>query len=461
MDQRRFVEACEAGFQPIRSAATAAADTFAAFERARRERRPIVLDAPKDVQLETYPWDWSYTPSIDFAPRPQRVSPGRETIEEAANIIAACHRPVIIAGQGAIRSDARDSIMALARQSGALVATTLLAKGWLDEDPFCVGISGAFSSAVAEELFTEADLVIAVGASLNYFTTEGGLLYPGARYLWINLEASPRQGARSDDFFVQGDADTVVRSLLEILSARGHSIDGFRTDEVMNRFLPWSGTSNVSGDGVEPREAVRIIDKFVSEDDLVVLGIGHYWSFPIQYMHGPQGGGFIFTHQFGAIGQCLSSAIGVAVGRPDKRVIAFEGDGSLMMHLQELETAARSGIPLVVVVLNDQALGSELHHLEAEGIASTIGSVLPTPQLAEVATALGCNGATANSLDELEAAWHAYADALDRPFLLDIRVSRSVSDPYQKLTLGIANRAPHQGKSVLAVSALPGKTLAT
>jgi acetolactate synthase I/II/III large subunit len=449
MDQRRFVEACGAGFQPVRSAATAADDARAAFVRARQERRPIVLDAPKDVQLEEFPWDWDYVPSSAVVPAGQRPRPEPAVLAAAVDRLVAAERPVVVAGRGAMRSGGRDAVLALATRIGALSATTLLAKGWLDDDPFCVGIAGAFASAVAEELFTEADLVVAIGSSLNYYTTEGGLLFPGARYLAVDLEPVARDGARPDDLVVRGDAAATTELLVEALAGRGHQRDGFRTDATRARLAtPPPAIDVPSQPGrVDPRQAVAAIDRHLAGlDALAVVGIGHYWSFPIQHMRGPAGG-FLFTHEFAAIGQSLATAIGAAVARPDRTVVAFEGDASLMMHVQELETAARSGIRLLLVVLDDGALGAELHALEGAGIADVSGAVVAPPDLAAVARALGGEGAVATTVADVDAAMEAFAKCADRPFLLDVRVSPDdLSEPYRKLYKGQANAAPHQGR---------------
>jgi len=432
MDQRPFVDACSAGFVRVQSAASAADDTREAFVRARLERRPIVLSAPKGVQLEEFPWDFDYVPSSAIVPLPQRILPAPEVLARAVDLICGAERPVVVAGRGAMSSGAHDSVLALARRIGALVATTLLAKGWLDDDPFTLGIAGAF----------------AIGSSLNYYTTEGGVLFPDAHYVVVDRETIKRDGARPEDCVIQGDADVTVKAILDQLEARGHQQNGFRTDATRVRCAAATAPSFIGGADpglVNPRDAVRAVDRHLGDDALVIMGIGHYWSFPIQYMRGPAGG-FIFAHDFAAIGQSLATAMGAAVARPDRVVVAFEGDASLMMHLQELETAARSGIRLLLVVLNDGALGAEAHALRAIGMEDMSAAVIPTPDLATVARALGWEAATATTVDDIGSAMEAFAKTLDRPFLLDVRVPpEDLSEPLRKMYRGEINAAPHQG----------------
>ena len=119
------------------------------------------------------------------------------------------------AGRGAIRSGAAPALEALAEQSGALLATSLLGKGLFDGNPFALDIAGAFASDFARERFAEADLVIGVGAGLGHYTTEGGYLYPGARTVQIDI--NPRglwQGLRTADLHVRADAKAAAEAIV-------------------------------------------------------------------------------------------------------------------------------------------------------------------------------------------------------------------------------------------------------
>jgi len=117
------------------------------------------------------------------------------------------------------------------------------------------------------------------------------------------------------------------------------------------------------------------------------------------------------------------------------------------MQLPEFETAVRHGTRLLVVVINDQALGAELHGFEAEGIDETEGAVLTTPALDEVARALGGAGRKATSMSEVEQALDEFARTTDGPFLIDARVDKAdISELFRRLRYGEPNSAPHQGR---------------
>jgi thiamine pyrophosphate-dependent acetolactate synthase large subunit-like protein len=105
---------------------------------------------------------------------------------------------------------------------------------------------------------------------------------------------------------------------------------------------------------------------------------------------------FLTIREFGAIGNGISFAMGVAAARPDRTVVLFDGDGSLMMHIQELETIKRHGMNILIMVMNDGAYGSEVHKLRSEELPEE-GSVFGRPDFAAIARGFGLDGKTFKS----------------------------------------------------------------
>ncbi|MFB4296674.1 thiamine pyrophosphate-binding protein [Actinomadura sp. NTSP31] len=434
LDQRRFAAAIECGFVHLSKADQAEEAVQRAFYLARTENRPIMLSAPFDVQTQDYePGD--YVPSHELLV-PSRTLPDPARIEAARELIEGSKRVVVIAGRGARRAGAGEEILELQAKTGALLATTLQAKNWLcDRTEFHVGLSGLFGSKPAQELLQEADCVIAVGASLNHYTTEHGYLYPEARYVQIDSAPNIVMGnGRVADCYIQADAVTAVTELNRALGAT--RLEGFHTAETRGRLTGWleAPIDYVDEPGrIDPREAVKVLDAAMPREFDLVLGSGHQTDF----------GTMLFQRSrqvtsnygmFGAIGQAPLLTIGqiVATGRP---AFVVEGDASFLMHLPEFETACRYGLPMLVVVMNDEGLGAEYHKLGAKGLAQDL-AVIPNPELGGVAQALGGGGATVRSAAELEAAVAEYV-ADPRPFVIDVRISREVlSVPYRRLWYG-------------------------
>ena len=138
---------------------------------------------------------------------------------------------------------------------------------------------------------------------------------------------------------------------------------------------------------------------------------------------------------FGCIGQAVPTAIGAAVARKGAPLAVLDGDASTLMHMSELETAARLGVKLLIVVFNDEALGAEYQKFVSKKMDARAATI-PTPDLGAVARAFGCRGQQARTLDDVRAGVDEFLGG-DGPMLLDIRVSRSViSVPYSRLWFG-------------------------
>lgn len=368
-----------------------------AFVVAKVERRPVVLSVPMDLQKKDYPFFADYTASAGYVPAAQRPRPDPELVERVADMVAAADRPILIAGRGASRTGAREALEALGDRAGALLANSLLGKAAFEGSPWAIGIAGAFASDWARERFAEADLVIAAGAGLGHYTTEAGYLYPNARVVQIDTE--PRglwQGLRTADLHLRADARAAAEDIVAALDRRGVARAGWRTAEIRaavaadvpdaKAFTPRPGL-------LDPRKAILELDEAVPKDWDVVVGAGHYFSIALTHMCGRANDRYHVVSDFGGIGSALPAAIGIAADRGDGRVLLIEGDGSLYLHVQELETIRRHGIRLLIAVVNDGGYGAEFHKFRANGVEPK-EAIHGRGDLAAVATGFGLRGAT-------------------------------------------------------------------
>jgi acetolactate synthase I/II/III large subunit len=439
LDQRKFADACEAGFVHLAKADIAFEAVQTAFYRARTESRPILLSAPMNVQQQAFDDDEEYVPSTALLAHAAPIFPNPAATAAAADVLAGAQRPVIIVGRGAIRSGAEEPILRLAETTGALIATTLMAKTWLsDRDEFHVGISGLYSTKTAMELFQESDCVVAIGAGLNKYTTEHGYLYPGARFIQIDTKPHVIMGdGRSADVYVQADATLGVRDLLKALSDRGAHQTGYRTPEVKERLTTAFEDHQeyeLEPGTVDPRDLCRILDEKIPAEVGLVIGGGQNICFSTILMTRKRRM-LLANQHFGCIGQGLTTAIGAMVATEDQPAFLVEGDAGFMMHLPEFETAVRYGLPILVVLFNDQLLGAEYHKAVAKGLNADLARIT-TPDLGAVGRALGGRGTLVTDLDTLRTAIDEYL-ADPAPTIIDARISTSViSIPYRRLHFG-------------------------
>jgi len=442
-DQVRFATACEATSMTLSGAANVGREIAEAFYTARVHRTPVVVNLPVDVQAEELEWEFEYQPSSAFAPTGD-VVPTSADLELLAEAFCEAERPVIIGGLGVKLAGAASQVARLAEVTGSLLATTLKGKGLFSDQQFDIGIAGAFSSRVTEELLAEADLVLGIGAELGYYTTEGGLLFPQAKVVRMDIAGGPATLGVLPGSYVRSDARVGSVALVQHLSKRGTPArKGYRTEQVLSQ-LRASGSPvwDHRQDGMDPRALAFSLGRHLPDDAVVTLGAGHFWAFFLMYAPVRSTVDLHFSYSFGAIGQTIPYGMGVMAARRGRANLIIEGDGSVMMNIQELESLTRAGLPAVVLIWNDCGYGAEAHKLKAKGWKPELGTWARSPDFVAVARAFGGEGERLERVEDLPRVL-SQGFASKKLFVIDARVSPSVvSDPYQKLQFGVENKAP-------------------
>jgi len=439
MDTQGIARLAGVAYRPLHDPDNTVERVREVVDLARAEGRPVVLDVAEETQVQEYPWDIDDRPLPAWR-TPQRMHPDPAVVDDAVALLRAAERPVIVAGIGAVHSDARDELLALARDTGALVATTLDAKGWFDGDPYDAGIAGLYSSDPVMELVAAADLVLSFGASMNAYTTAKGYLFPTAQFVQVDvLSPRPMKNGLDADCYVQGDALATAAALRAALAAAGgHHGEGYRTPEVAARL------ANVDIDPKEfevppgeldPRQVCAEIDAILPPEVGFATGLsGHFWSFTALHMTRRRSPMVNGTY-VGAIGYGVPVGVGAAIGIGGRPLVVFEGDGSLMQNIHVLETAARHGVRVLVVVMNNESLGAELYKMGLKGLNAELSNAEGL-DIAGVATAFGCTATTARTIDDVRAFTNAFL-AGTGPYVLDARISRVVmSRTFRRSNLG-------------------------
>ncbi len=396
-----------------------------AFLQARIERRPVVLGIPFDLQ--NLPWKGEVTlptPSQELRDEPAALLPSGTELTHAVNLISDAKRIVVFAGQGAAESGAGQACRDLAAKTGGLLTTTLPARGLFHDDPFSIGITGSFSTEVGLECLQQADLIVAVGCSLAFHAGGGGQLWPNAEVLHVDIQPrSISQGQTVAKHHLRADARLGIESITAELPTRENH---WRNKELAERIRSEPADSaefETEPDLLDPREAVATLEEALPKDWEVVNSSGHCSAFFAQ-MPSRTNKHFLTIREYGAIGNGTSFAIGVAAARPDSRVVLFDGDGSVLMHIQELETMHRHNMRILIVVMNDGAYGSEIHKLRSEGLSET-GAAFGFADLAGIARGFGLHGQTITDVSQIPAALEELKQ-IEGPALWDLRVSDKV-----------------------------------
>ncbi len=425
VDQAALAGAVGAVAERIHSPQTAVADAARAFRTAYAQRRTVVLNLPLDVQAAECPAGATAVPPAP-ALKPPRPSP--EAVAELAGALALARRPVFVAGRGARIAQARASLERLAEASGALLATSAVAKGLFNGNPWYLDISGGFASPLTAELIHGADLVVGWGCALNMWTMRHGtLIGPEATVAQVDLDVDAIGAHRPVDLGVVGDVDQAARAVADALSTRGSASPGYRSEDLRERIarqnrwrdLPYEDTGD--GSRIDPRTLSIALDDLLPAERVVAIDSGNFMGYPSMYLSVPDDDGFCFTQAFQSIGLGLFTAVGAALAQPQRLPVAALGDGGALMAIAELETVVRLGLPMVIVIYDDEAYGAEVHHFGPDGYPlDTVR--FPPADIASIGRGFGCEGVTVRSRDDLKAVDDWLKGPRDKPLVIDAKV---------------------------------------
>ena len=330
----------------------------------------------------------------------------------------------MLAGAGA-------AIEALADRTGALVATSAMAHGLFAGSRYALGIAGGFASPLAAELLADSDVVLAFGATLNHWTTKHrALLGPDVTLIQADLDAAAIGAHQPADVGIVGDAADTAQMLLAELEARDHRVAGRRTPEIAAaiaarrwRDEPYDDTP--AAGTIDPRTLAIALNDLLPADRAVAVDSGAFTGWPAMYLDVADPRAWLFCNAFQSVGLGLGAALGAAVARPDRITLAAVGDGGLFLALPELDTAARLGLPVLIVVWNDAAYGAEVHHFGPMGMEVGIAQFADA-DLAAIARGAGVAAHTVRAPADLAAVADWAADPRG-PLLVDAKVDPGIA----------------------------------
>ncbi|WP_134773052.1 thiamine pyrophosphate-binding protein [Ornithinimicrobium flavum] len=425
VDQEAIARAVGAVPHRVTSAQEAVAQTVAAVAEAAHGRRTVVLNLPLPVQGQEAPDGALDGVGLPSAPEP--VAPSAEDVRRLAAALATAQRPVFVAGRGGRSAGARDALRALADKAGALLATSAVAKGLFADDPWQLDVSGGFSSPLTAELVGDADLIVGWGCALNMWTMRHGrLIADGATVVQVDDTPEAIGAHRDLTFGVVGDVARTAEAVAEALGVRRTA---YRASEVRERLatqLRWRDVpfDDRTGDGrIDPRTLTIALDDVLPAERVVAVDSGNFMGYPSMFLSVPDEEGFCFTQAFQSVGLGLATAIGAALARPDRLPVAALGDGGALMGAAELETVARLGLPMLVVVYDDEAYGAEVHHFGPDG--HDLATVqFPATDIAAIGRGYGMQAVTVTAVDDLGPVRDWVAGGGTGPMLVHAKVTR-------------------------------------
>ena len=438
-NQSELVHAVGGEWRQIADPQTAYLETWNAAARAIKERKPVVLSLPINVQ------EMSVTATMRkrHPPLVPRRSLDADKLDELVATIKSSRRPLILAGHGAVVADAQPLLVQLADKLGALLATSVQAHGMFANHPWNLDVAGGFSSPAATELMMQSDMILAFGMSLNMWTTKKGkLIDDHAQLVQVDVEKGRIGVHRPVDLELEGDASQVATALLDALDASDIGT-GWRTPEIAgvihaksNRNSAYDDTS--TAEHIDPRTLSKAMDDLLPKDRTIVVDGGHFVGWVVRYLSVPDYRGWCIPIAFQSIGLGLAGAIGAAVTQPDRLTVLAVGDGGFLMSIAELETAVRLKRRICIFIYNDSAYSAEVHHFVPEGYSAAMAQ-FPVTDFAAIARGYGADGCVVKTLADLDAVKRWVDAGAHGVFIVDGRINPKLIADWYKEVFGAAN----------------------
>ncbi len=394
------------------------ADTIReAFRLAKSGRPgPVLIDVPKDVQIAKCEYEEQAPVERDepFAAKDVRI-------EEAAKYINASKKPYIYFGGGLITANAQAEMLALAEKIDAPIGCSLMGLSAIPTDhPRFLGMQGMHGHFASSMAMHNADVILSLGVRFNDRVTGNRTKFAtGAKIVHIDVDGSELNKTVNSVCGLRGDVKLTLQKLLPMLNEGKKEdwmakVSAFRSEEencLDNR------------EGLTPRRAILTLNKYLGENTAVCTDVGQHQMWSAQNLNFKVPRRFISSGGLGTMGFGFGAAIGAAFGTRERSVLVT-GDGSFGMNLNELATAVRYNVPVVVLIMNNGVLGMVRQWQTLFYNKHYSNTVLERKtDFTAFAKSFGADGESVTTLEELDAAF-GRAFKTEGPYIIDCKIDK-------------------------------------
>jgi acetolactate synthase-1/2/3 large subunit len=409
---------------------------------------PVLVDLPKNIQLTNIVPDYDAPMNLPgYRPEP-RPAP-REQIAQVAAAIKRSKRPVIYAGGGVITGDASDELRELVRKTGIPVTMTLMGLGaFPGDDPLSLDMLGMHGSVYANYAVDQADLLIAIGVRFDDRVT--GKVSEFAQHgfiVHIDIDPSELNKNKLVHVPIVADVEDALHQLNKVVEKPTASLQPW-----YDQIAAWKKEDPFAFDtaypGIVAQRAIAELSRLTADrDTIVTVGVGQHQMWAAQFYTFRRPRTWLSSSGLGTMGFGLPAAMGAKVAHPESLVVDIDGDGSILMNIQEFATCKTENIPVKVLLLNNQHLGmvvqwedrffkgnrahtylGPVDNPEACGQGNGISPASRYPDFVAIAHGFGWQAETIAEQADLVPALQRLIDA-PGPALLDVQV------PYQEHVL--------------------------
>ncbi len=434
--------------------------TARCFDRAMSEMGPTQLNIPRD---------YFYGQITAEIPQPRRLDRGpggEQSLNEAAELLAAAKFPVIISGGGVVMADGVEACQALAERLGAPVVNSYLHNdSFPASHPLWCGPLGYQGSKAAMKLISRADVVVALGSRLGPFGTlpQHGMDYwpKNAKIIQIDADHKMLGLVKKISVGICGDAKAAAQALVQRLAGRTLACDATlaqRSDEIATEKAAWEKEldewtherdpysldmieeakgerSPFGGHYLHPRQVLRELEKAMPADVMVSTDIGNINSVANSYLRFDKPRSFFAAMSWGNCGYAFPTIIGAKVAAPHRPAISYAGDGAWGMSLMETLTCVRHNIPVTAVVFHNRQWGAEKKNQVDFYNRRFVAGELDSPSFAGIARAMGAEGIVVDRLEDVGPALKRAVDLQmnhGKTCIVEIMCTRELGDPFRR-----------------------------
>jgi len=313
---------------------------------------PVLVDVPKDVQSQL----------IEVAELPPPAEPealpplDQELLAQAAQMINEAEQPVLYLGGGVVHSGAAALAVTLAEQASMPTTMTLMALGTMPMDhPLSIGMLGMHGARYTNFVLEEADLVVCVGARFDDRAVgKAAQFCPKARIVHIDVDRSELHKVKNAHVAIHADVSTALEALLPQVKVTLRKRWLSHVDSLKSRFpLQLPGQD-------DPRThygLIHAVAAALDDEAVITTDVGQHQMWVAQAYPFRRARQWFTSGGLGTMGFGMPAAMGAAMAEPERTVVCFSGDGSLMMNIQELATLAEEGLNVKIVLMNNNSLG--------------------------------------------------------------------------------------------------------
>jgi len=386
---------------------------------------PVVLDIAKDVQFQELDFEYKKCTKIRSYIPEHPVDPFK--VKEAAELIDAAKKPLLLFGQGVIIANAEDELKAFIEKTGIPAAWTLLGLSALPTDhPLNVGMLGMHGNYGPNIKTNEADLIIAVGMRFDDRVT-GKVSSYATNAKIIHMEVDPAEINKivKVDVGVLGSAKKSLPMLTMNVKENKHEawLQEFRDCDKIEQEKVIQKDTYPTKEGLTMGEAVRMVSEKANHDAVLVTDVGQQQMIASRYFKFTKSKSNVTSGGLGTMGYGVPAAMGAQLGAKDRTVCCFVGDGGFQMTLQELGTIAQNKLPVKIILLNNNFLGMVRQWQQLFFDRRYSFTELQNPDFIMITNGFGIPAHKVTKRDDLEAGIQKMMDH-DGPYLLEVVVEK-------------------------------------